>query len=357
MSKKAIVEVQLKWIFVLIAGVIILSFFVGVAKWYMDSKEEEIANDVMFKLGTILSGAEVSSNTARQIEIPSMELGTRCDPDACSPYGCTSAIEFIGTGAKPASTEIDVIFAPSVLETDIISAWTIEWQMPYKVTNFMYLAGPDYKYYLAYDDSDVDSERLAKRVFSKLTENKYVDFDLITDDEIPSVAYNDESLVKYVLFFSPGATIDIHDSVADSGNWDVIFLDEETVMFSKVSGPDKIPDPSTEQPHLGLPGIIGAIFSEDEDMFSCNMKKAFLKLRTINSIYAKRTGLLHTSFIGDGICEYYYDADVRNQFDAIENKISDLEVTAAEASSIDSAAAIIEEYNHDAILRSCPRLY
>ncbi len=362
-QKKGIVEVQFNWLFILIVGVIILLFFVSLTQWYRGSKEKELASDVLYKLDNILTGAQISSRSASQIDMPSIGLVFSCDPDECSDYGCASSIEFEGSGIAE-DTAMDIIFSQESLKTELLDAWSLDWNVAYKVTNFLYLSTPDIKYYLVYDPDDTTSEDFAKSVFSKIGENKYLDVKLIDGSEVEDQEYNGESFVRFVLFYLPAATdsIDVSQSMQKSNKWDVLFVDGDEVsghvMFSMVSGGLMKPDETKDYPYLGLPSLIGAIYSQDFDDYKCNMRKALLRLRAVNDIYLERTKKLYDYYAGDMQCEFYYDTETTDQFEAIKSALADPgNLQASDISSIVSAVDNIKNYNSQANIRSCPRIY
>ena len=57
MKKKAIIEVQLNWIYILIVGAIILVFFVVVAKKYAANAELKISSQILENLDTTVISA------------------------------------------------------------------------------------------------------------------------------------------------------------------------------------------------------------------------------------------------------------------------------------------------------------
>lgn len=351
-NRRASVEVQFNWIFVLIIGVIILLFFVGVAQWYRGAKEKEIAHSVVSKLQTILTGAEVSEQTASQIDLPRIELMFSCDPRQCGPEGCTSYFEFEDTGISQ-DTPADIIFTQSRITTDFVNAWSLPWGMPYKAANMLYLSTPDVQYYLVHDD---DSKDFARQVYSVMGENNFTRAGLVRKEDVAGLEYRGEYIVRFVFFFVPADDVPVSASMK-KGRWDVIFVDNsrKEVMYSKVQGGMRVKDEQKQFPFLGVSGVIGAIHAEDFGLYVCNMKKAFIKLRTVTEVYRLRTELLHDYYLGDGVCEYYYDTETQDQFRAIQDAVSDLD--SPDMAAIIEAARLIEEYNSQATRRDCADIY
>jgi len=197
MKKNAIVEVQFNWIFVLGVGVLILLFFIGITQWYRGNEERKVANEVLNSLQAILTGAQVAHDTAKPIEIPRVGLSFECDADECSSYGCASSFEFEGTGVSK-DTTMDIIFTQEYIKSNFLHAWTLEWSMPYKVTNFFFLSSPAVKYYLVYKDPN---KKLAEKVARRLSDNELLEFQLIEANEVRYQEYNNEYLARFVMFF------------------------------------------------------------------------------------------------------------------------------------------------------------
>jgi hypothetical protein len=362
MNKRGIVESQLNWIFILLAGAIILGFFVSLTFWWTGNQNTKLAGEVMYRLETILTGASVSDNTATKIDVPGVNLRFSCDggKNGCNDYGCASAFEFEGTGISQ-QTEVDIIFTQNLLQADYLYAWTLAWNMPYKVTNFLYLSAPNVKYYFVYKEGDDTSRNLAQSVAAKMQENQYTNLEVVSDSTVGSVIYNNEYLLKYILFYDLGpGSLSVNPTVVDHPkNWDVMFIygtnEAGTVKFSKTSGTMRVPDDGKQYPYLGRPGLIGAIYAEDYESYKCNMKKAILRLRTVNEVYRSRTIALHDHFAGDSTCEYFYDSEVQDSFGMISAALANPDQP--QAAQLSSAIESLKAANTDAIIRSCPRLY
>ncbi len=362
--KKAMIEVQFNWIFIVIAGIVIIMFFIGISSWYKQNEDRKIASDVLTELKTIIIGAEVSSRSASELNVPRIQLQFTCDPGQCGAYGCASSMVFQGTGIEE-DTPMDIIFSPDTVTSDFLYAWSLDWDMPYKVTNFLYITSPDVKYVLVYKDETDPSKKLAAAAYQKMLENEYVQKNtlLINESMVSSVSYENEYLVRFVWFYDPAGTVSFSDSMK-KGKKDAILITGDSkkgiVNFGTLSGNYyTFNDLDYEYPYLGLPSLIGAIFSEDFGSYECNMKKAFLRLRSVNSVYLDRTEKLYSSFAGDQRCEYYYDTEVQQSFTKIDDSTQSLDRSNIESTlgAMVTSAGNIETMNSNTELKSCPRIY
>jgi hypothetical protein len=354
-GRKAI-EVQFNWIFILIAGAIILAFFLTVYTKYRESKNNEIAFDALTNIRATLTSAQTSTDTAKIIDIPEVPLQFKCFSDTCTEEGCESFLEFRGTGIRE-QTAVDVVFAPDEIESNKLLTWTLAWEEPFKVADFLFLSNPKVRYVLVYNDKISGSKELALRINNSLSDNKFINTIVVNASNADDIRDENDYLVKFVFFFDPASSIvTIHPSLVNKGNWDVIFIygDERfgQVKFSETVGNLKKPDPTKEYPYLGAPMLIGAIFSESADFYKCNIEKAYRRHLMVNLLYMKRTELLYNEFAGDLECEYYYDQNLIDEFIGLNESIITRDLISAT-----SRIGAISDLNGKVLYKDCPRVY
>ena len=78
-QKIAQISIQFSWIFILIAGAIILLFFTSIIYKQKDISEQKLSASVLNQLETILTSSGLSSGTINAIDTPQLELGFLCD--------------------------------------------------------------------------------------------------------------------------------------------------------------------------------------------------------------------------------------------------------------------------------------
>jgi hypothetical protein len=127
MSNKKAQGMQFNWIFVIIAGSIILAFFVMFTVKYIDLQNKKvsarIANSIESSLDS-LKTAEVHTEIGNVANI-----NFRCDKFYVNNYLS------MGLSEK-------LIFAPESINGNIV-AWLQEWEYPFSVGNLFYLSGKD----------------------------------------------------------------------------------------------------------------------------------------------------------------------------------------------------------------------
>lgn len=340
---KAQLDVQFNWVFILIVGAIILSFFVSASLWYKNTQEQKITAQIVVNIESLLNTAAESPKTAQTITIPDIKLSFTCLLD-CNEYGCVS--DFSGGGVTRA-TETDIIFSHSTLSGTQLITWALEWDFPYKIANFLYITTDSIRYIILYDDEHSD---LAYAVNSLLAENSYLTKETIKIDDPATldITNKNDAYVRIISFLDEGtiSLAAVEDSLGEQQEkWDIITIegteDKGTIAYA-----------DGDISYTGLPLLIGALFSPTKEFYLCNRQKALLQAKIITEVYAARTKGLYDSFIGTEkeYCIYYYDSSVR---DAMKNIPPALENNNMVSSYIDT----LEETNQYAVMKGCPRLY
>ena len=137
LRKKAIMETQFAWIFILIVGAVILIFFVGVSKTQRESAEVKSSGVFSKEFDAILAGVGVSVGTSHKIFLPEIDILMDCD---------TYTVGFTSN-----NLENRILFAPEQIKGDALVAWTVSWNAPFKVTNLVLLTGSDLRYFIVDD--------------------------------------------------------------------------------------------------------------------------------------------------------------------------------------------------------------
>jgi hypothetical protein len=346
MHKKAQIEAGVNWIFIIVAGAIILLFFASVAAWYKSNQETKISGQVVVKLDSMFTSAIESPRTAKSVTIPDLPIHFTCDND-CNKYGCPS---YFSGGAVSRDSGTEVVFSMANLEANNLISWALNFKIPYKVTNFLYLTNDQIRYIIIYDTA---SEDLFEAVNDVLSENPHLNLEAVFDGgSLEFEDYNDDFVRIVSLTPNKYTESDFEEFFSDS---DFDFVD---VDGSEISGYVYFNEGVGVQ-YYGIPMLIGAIFSENSEFYECNVNKALLLSSYVSYVYEKRTqwlfGNLPTTPEDKTYCDIYYtDADVVRAIQII-GEMSD--VTLFEAGDLSSAIITIENNDNLAIINDCPRLY
>lgn len=335
-NKRGVFGIQFNWIFVLVAGAIILLFFSTIITRQRGISEVSTSNLLIKNIEAILSGAEVSTGTLNKVNIPKTEIEFSCNR--------------FRIGKVSRQLEVMSIFTPSKIKTNQLITWTIDWSLPYRITNLLYLTSPEIRYVF------VGNSPFAKEIFGSIP------------DEIKKVRYDDFSSIKntnddkirliyFDNYISEGSNIPLafenlaRDKISAlnvKGN-----EDRGEIEFFDVTNKRFINKKTSY--YIRKPSLLGAIFSDDIEIFNCVMKNSFKKLNIVSQVYLEKTDQIkkYYSDIGDA-CGTYHDQAL-----SIINQIqsASIEFIQSNIISLDSLAKTLESQNKQTQLFSCALIY
>jgi len=297
-TKRGVIEVQFNWIFILIAGAVILLFFVSVVKRQTNISDEKIAVDIKTIFKAILVDAKQNIGTLSSIHIPKTEIT----------YDCTG---YSVKGTNPMI--LGESFSPSVLEsvTRKLYLWALDWSIPYKTANFQYILSPDIRYII------VDDNNYAEELYNLLPEN--VTKELKDWSNIDTLKDKNNYNFKLV-FFDESAEMPslnflekMHDKDVTAIN--IVVSDECEPQFDStldgcgnITFYEKKEDIFEEQgtyPYIKKESLLGAVVADNNKTYVCVMERAMKKLNITAQIYLNRTLALE-DYIESGNCKNYY---------------------------------------------------
>jgi len=358
---KAQVDVHFNWIFVLIIGAVILTFFLFVISRQKAVSDQRLAADVLADMELILTGQGISVGREDTVAIPELPLQFTCDD-----YGMLTMTRRIGNA---------VLFAPSSVESERLLTWTQEWDIPFKVSNLVYLTSPDIRYYLIYDPADDMATQFAKELNSSLPERMNKRMKSIR--EAITITDEGDDRVRLVYIFPaeerltlPAGLRNLNDKAVsalairkDLAGADA-YRGGASLGFYKKRGDqleqDTIATPRGDRvgvyPSLGKGPLYGAVFADDFGLYECSMRKAIRRMKLIAMIHNQRANTLLT--LASPRCVTYYSIAPFTSFallnpDDLTNRIR----APGAVSELFSTAEILENLNRNTIRASCTTLY
>ncbi len=289
-------EMQFHWIFVLVAGALILAFFFTVAHRQRAISTERLQLTLATDIENIFTGAIVSRGTAQSLPVPPQGIAFECTE------GCDCAFR-IGNAQRSYGDKS--LFAPELLEERNIKVWAQELKMPYRATNFLYLTNPNIKYYFVYNEGDTTRLQQLTKHIPLLREDDqivpFMDYENITTTQITSLKAEDYQHTKFVFLNANPPTLD--DSFRKK-SFSAIKIDEQGVTFYE-KNILQFRNVRTLS-YVGLPSLYAAIFAHDYIMYSCGLRTAFRKLSYVAQLYAERAAELQEKSIeaGRDWCNY-----------------------------------------------------
>lgn len=335
-NRKRAFEIQFNWIFVLIAGTIILLVIVLFISSQRSVSESSIKGETLNSLSFIISGLGASTVDTTKIiaEFPNLDIGISCDR--------------ISIGSVQKQFENLILFAPGLVKGDKKLAQSLNFNIPYRSINLIYLTSAKAKYILI---GDTDLARVVNKTLpNEMNKDFY--------SSIPLIKNPNTYKVRFIVF---GSMIAFPKSLEGMANSDVTALRVDgtdksgTVVHYQKLGSSW--DAKGSSGYLGRAGLIGAIYSDSKENYECNMENVFARMRLVTKVYLERAKEILSrspSLPEDAKCGGFYSnaaTRLNKLFDAYSKyKTENIGI-------ISDSSELLESDNKDAQLSSCSRIY
>jgi len=335
-GRKAQAETQLNWIFILIVGAVILAFFTFIVIKQRSASEAKFAGKVSQQLNTILVGAKVSSGTVQ--EIPTPELSIRF---TCNDY-------YIGPASQRLGNRI--LFAPENVEGNKIITWTLDWNVPFKVTSFLYMTTPFVRYVMISQSVD---DREAKRLFDSLPQKLNKRMYSLADYNAGVIRDEGDKYVRFI-FVDAGTMFNIPEQFAEA---EVSGLTVDTLnrqaqfLVRSVSDPNSFNTQGPKHTFVEDEVLYGAVFSDKSEDYECIMTRAYDRLNMVARVYFEKLNEIAPVFESTN-CEGFY----KNNPD-LEELIKATERYPPDYGMIGEVKMNLRNKNTNMQLQSCPLIY
>ena len=260
---------EFNWIFVLVAGAIVLGFFVMFTFRYVDLQNKKSTVTVGKNLVEGLNLLETSQLDTTINLIYHSNLKFSC--------GKTNKVVINDYYSQDVD---EILYVSPEIRTNSLNAWVKTWKYPFKVTNMLFMNSP-YDNYVLVDPPDwVDvPERMNFKVLNRGEKignaSRIIFFEMPTQTELK----------------------DIRENAVVIGEDKIRFFDKKS--YKDVDVIDEV-------------FKYGAMFSNAAD-YECNVNKALERLRLIANIYSNKAYIL--SIVDTrGECDYSF---IKNQLEKI----------------------------------------
>ncbi|MBW3001729.1 hypothetical protein KY338_01045 [Candidatus Woesearchaeota archaeon] len=344
--KKRGLEMQAHWIFILIAGAIILAFFFSIVAKQKSLSEQKISITLSANIEAVFSGAIESKGTAQLLTVPKDGIDFDCS-EACD---CNFWI-----GDKSTSFRDKIIFAPKKVIGQDATAWSSEWKLPFRVSNFLYITNPNVKYYIVYVPN-TNSARIFDRINKTLPPGLNIAV-LKDPGAVPSIPYEGFQETKFVFLDVPDSSINLAglDTAFRKKDVSAVNIHQNTITFYEKE-PGELYFTSGTSPFVGEALMFASIFSADKQMYDCGLQAAFLKLNHVAQIIYGRAKMIQQNLsLSKPECVY-----VLGDFNALmqlSGEFSSGIEFSQKIPGITAAANAIARENKNLILLSCPEIY
>lgn len=334
MEKKGAIEIQFNWILVLVAGAAITLMFIG----FISKQQGISATSTNILTASSLDaifygygGADISD----VIGIHKSKINFNCDSFS------------IGGISKQLGALI--LFSPTSLEADKLNILSFGWNMPYRITNFVYITSPDVRYIF------IGNSGFAREVFEKvrgkIRADGFTNVQAVEDenDAMVRLVFFDQDPEMPENFKTEENTITSLKVAGDKNSGVVEFFDFIGNKFESRGKSYYVKEAS----------LLGAVFSDNAGTYNCNMEKGFNKLKIISRIYNKRINDIieqYNTIEENNVCRDFYQSNLL----AISGNISFLSSFDFQPYSYEDvikAAGEIEKINSEADALSCTTIY
>ena len=345
LKKKGTIETQFNWVFVMIAGSLILLFFFGVVQKQREFSDAKLANTLITSLEGITTGAGVSRGAVKAVNMPRIGISMGCDQECRCTYGVKDVEkDFQGK----------IIFSPQKLEGDRLLLWTLDWQVPFRVTNFVYATTPGVKYFFVFDNPN---SQLMKFLNKSVPRQLNIAFVPLT--EYRKEQYKNYDATRFIFIdilptnIPPG--LGIHDSFRKTDVGGVLINSDGSLIFYDKISKRSLRFSEERLAYFRDASLFGALFAQNGFDYKCNMRIALKRLEKVARVYGARTGQLALAQgTNPALCGIGYDAKTFNELEAAAREKAGNIPGIGELKSI---TAQLEQENDQYVRGSCPLLY
>jgi len=247
------VGIQFNWMFVLIAGGVILAFFVGFIAMQKDSSNVALETTIAVDLDAIFTGARVSDGTATKVPFPNIEINVDCSS--------------FRVGSASRNLENSMLFSPASIKGRNLITWSKSWNYPMKVGNFLYLTTDNVRYIFVCD-SNCDRIKLLEAELPKELNKEVCDK---KDDCWTNLEDQNNHHVRVV------TDVDVDDNDLKKA-----FGEDKYSVFNIENKKLNNEEINIDQDNNEL--VYAAIFSENKEHYDCMMTNAMKKLKIISDL-------------------------------------------------------------------------
>ena len=302
--KKSQVSSQFNWIFVLIVGGMFLVMFFTMSTRQSTAADTRISAIALSGISTIFESARTGTSLSSVVNVPNIEIRFTCETGLFNSDNIYSDYR-VGTLSRriPALPT----FAPGTLSGDDLVTWTVSWDMPFKVMNFLFLANSMTRFFLYFpEDEFPELKRAINNSFSSNIRHMFID----SLDEIAD--YNDDHSI--IVVFTSDDSNDFVDemdiSLEDIFEKDARILQvvpDSNYLFGYVDYYDKRKSHQSRTTYFGLASLYGAMFSPSSDFYECSMLKAMKRFQRVSCVYKQKYSAMRETYERPA-CMVPYDA-------------------------------------------------
>ncbi len=372
-QKQGQIQVTFHWIYVLIAGAVILLFFFSLILSQKQRSEQVLQQDITKIIESIFTAASLSEKTKTTVDtnLDQYVLFFNCR-DGQGEYGLEGSGSSVQDSVYP-------LFSPAEIRSPQLSLWSLPYKLPFKVGDFLLVTAPNIKYVL------MGTTPFSQEFLEETKPDPAVRFRIntlaVNPADLATVDPGKNQQVRFIDF--TGGTIqegvavpEKVRSLDDPTVTAVVFSAENIITYFQKKG--EIWKQRGQSLHLlSLGGErdaakYAALFAPDAETYQCNFRKVLQRLSFLNEIYGGKEiandipgGKLkeiidfydaHPDLTLSNTCKPYVLA-MQGALQSHQNEVS--ACLASEAACLDlvSSAQQLRQANQNLIVNDCISLY
>ncbi|MBS3124806.1 hypothetical protein J4211_00950 [Candidatus Woesearchaeota archaeon] len=356
MNKKGF-ELQFHWIFILLAGGLILGFFLSVAYKHQNLSEQRLELSLSAQTESVFTAAIKGKGAAQMI------------PNLGISFGCTSGCSCgfnIGFN-NPVKTQPDHVLGGSLFaltsKSPSLVVWSREVRLPYRIANVLLITDPQVKYYFVGDKTQSFFSQLTRAIPVFQTKEGVVSaisYENISVSQVGGViADSDKS--RFVFVSGDPSSFSL-DASFKGKEVSAVKIEAQSVGFYELDDLRFSPSGASVA-RADLTSVFAAIFASDQVMYRCGMQQLGRKAGIVAQVYHDRAEALKefTSLPGEGFninCPVLYDPlmeNLKQQIIAANTLANSLSTSAL--AGLGQHNVFLESGNRALSEKSCPELF
>lgn len=344
--KRGFIQIQVNWIFVIIAGALIILLFTSIAITQKNNSDKILSAKILSQLESSIVSSSIIRKSAANITLFNTEIFIEC-PDCSCGYTTDSLQD-----TQPQLFGARSIFSPNHIKGNKLILLSHDFSLPFRITNFVYLTSPEVKYYFVYNSSISESLDVKEFLDSPTSLVKSINYEFVEVNNVASLQYRNWYKTKFVLLNPSSTNTIISDINTNFEASDLQIVNLTFVDFNPnnaiITGKAEFISNESEFSHFyDFGSMYGVIFSQDYNNYYCNLRNSVFSLRRVTQVYNKSIELLNES-IYTPTCISILNTDVFSLHYGIDF---------ADENNVRSRVNGIRNLNDFAARSSCPYLY
>ncbi len=360
--KKSQVSSQFNWIFVLLVGGMFLIMFFTMSTRQSTAAETRISAIALSGISTIFESARTGTSLSSVVSVPNIEISFTCETGL---FNSDNIYSDYRVGMLSRKIPALPTFAPGTLSGDDLVTWTVSWDMPYRVMNFLFLANSMTRFFFYFPENEFpELKRTINNSFSNNIRHMFID----SVDEIED--YNDDHSIIVVFTSNDGFVDSMGISLEDIFRNDARILQvvpDSNVLFGYVDYYNKRKNHQSRTTYFGLASLYGAIFSPNSNFYECSILKAMKRFQRVSCVYKQKYNFMARKYerpacivpynAALGAFDNYFGTDFCMSDNGDVSLGNPNEVVFDEFDSEKLFFESLAQYNRQAISGSCELLY